>query len=70
MTSPLSLPSMRLRRLRRTPLLRDMVRETRLGADDLIYPVFVEVRTLLDIDDDLTHGLTRPLQNLCSLGLR
>ncbi|MEN5198980.1 hypothetical protein ABE525_07140 [Pseudomonas wadenswilerensis] len=61
---------MRLRRLRRTPLLRDMVRETRLGADDLIYPVFVEVKTLLDIDDDLTHGLTRTLQNLCSLGLR
>ncbi|TFY87705.1 hypothetical protein DYL61_25705 [Pseudomonas nabeulensis] len=42
MTPPLSFPAMRLRRLRRTPLLRDMVRETRLGADDLIYPVFVE----------------------------
>ncbi len=42
MRSPFTLPSMRLRRLRRTPLLRDMVRETRLYADDLIYPVFVE----------------------------
>lgn len=42
MTFTPSFPSMRLRRLRHTPLLRDMVRETRLGADDLIYPVFVE----------------------------
>ncbi|MFT4048195.1 MAG: porphobilinogen synthase [Solimonas sp.] len=33
---------MRLRRLRRTSVLRDMMRETRLGASELIYPVFVE----------------------------
>ncbi len=35
-------PDVRLRRLRRTQALRDMVRETRLSAADLIYPVFVE----------------------------
>jgi porphobilinogen synthase len=31
----------RLRRLRRTPALRTMVRETRLAPSDLIYPIFV-----------------------------
>lgn len=31
----------RPRRLRRTPALRALVRETKLSADDLIYPVFV-----------------------------
>lgn len=32
----------RFRRLRRTPALRALVRETRLSVDDLILPVFVE----------------------------
>lgn len=35
-------PDFRFRRLRRTPALRAMVRETRLGASDLIRPIFVE----------------------------
>ena len=34
-------PASRLRRLRRTPALRDLVRETTLTAADLIWPVFV-----------------------------
>jgi len=34
-------PTVRLRRLRRTPALRRMVRETHLSADDFIYPLFV-----------------------------
>jgi porphobilinogen synthase len=34
-------PSRRMRRLRRTPALRRMVAETRLGVDDLIAPLFV-----------------------------
>ncbi len=38
MTSPLIRP----RRLRRTEALRALVRETRVSADSLIYPVFVE----------------------------
>jgi porphobilinogen synthase len=33
-------PATRLRRLRRTPTLRGMVRETRLAVEDLIYPLF------------------------------
>src|SRR3954463_3819127 len=35
-------PQTRLRRLRRTPVLRDVVRETRLDAADFVYPMFVE----------------------------
>jgi porphobilinogen synthase len=34
-------PSYRMRRLRRTPAIRDMMRETTLKMDDLIYPLFV-----------------------------
>jgi porphobilinogen synthase len=34
-------PSYRMRRLRRTPAIRRMVRETTLSVDDLIYPFFV-----------------------------
>src|SRR5262249_7829065 len=34
-------PLHRLRRLRRHPRLRDLVREHRLTLDDLIYPMFV-----------------------------
>ena len=39
--SQATFPSRRLRRLRRTPALRRMVAETRLGVDDLILPMFV-----------------------------
>jgi len=35
-------PQTRLRRLRRTPVLRDLVRETRVSAGDLVLPLFVE----------------------------
>ncbi len=34
-------PGLRLRRLRRDPFIRRLVRETRLSADDLIQPVFI-----------------------------
>ncbi len=35
-------PAKRMRRMRRDDFSRRLVRETRLGADDLIYPVFVQ----------------------------
>jgi len=38
----ISVPSFRFRRLRRTPVLRQLVRETRLSMDDFILPLFVE----------------------------
>jgi porphobilinogen synthase len=34
-------PAIRMRRLRRAPFLRSLVRENQLSASDLIYPVFV-----------------------------
>ena len=37
----MSFPETRLRRLRRTPALRRLVRETTLQADNFIYPLFV-----------------------------
>ena len=38
----MSFPEHRLRRLRRTETLRNMVRETTLSVNDLIYPLFVQ----------------------------
>ena len=37
----MAFPSTRMRRLRRTPALRGMVRETRLTPDNFVYPLFV-----------------------------
>ncbi len=34
-------PAVRLRRLRRTPALRELVQETRLSVKDFIYPLFI-----------------------------
>jgi len=38
----MSFPSLRLRRLRQHPLLRDLVRETELNLKDLILPLFIK----------------------------
>jgi len=35
-------PITRLRRLRANPTIRDMLRETKVSLDDLIYPIFIE----------------------------
>ena len=37
----MSFPKTRLRRLRYNPILRDLVKETKISIDDLIYPMFV-----------------------------
>jgi porphobilinogen synthase len=39
----MSFPATRMRRLRATPVLRELVRETRLSASDLVLPLFVQV---------------------------
>jgi porphobilinogen synthase len=39
---PHHFPHVRLRRLRKTSVLRDLVRENAVTANDLIYPIFVE----------------------------
>jgi porphobilinogen synthase len=41
----MSFPATRMRRLRRTGLLREMVRETELTPAHLVYPMFVELGT-------------------------
>jgi porphobilinogen synthase len=41
LTSP-AFPHVRMRRLRRTGALRDLVRESALSVNDLVYPLFVE----------------------------
>ncbi len=41
MTTGVSFPARRMRRLRRTPALRRLVAETRLSVDDLVAPLFV-----------------------------
>jgi porphobilinogen synthase len=38
----MAFPVTRMRRLRRTPVLRDLVRETRVTAGDLVMPLFVQ----------------------------
>ncbi|MFN8186583.1 MAG: porphobilinogen synthase [Gaiellales bacterium] len=51
-------PVTRLRRLRRTPSLRTLVRETRLSLDDVVYPVFVCPG----------EGIVEPLPGLAGIG--
>ena len=41
----MAFPATRLRRLRKTGVLRDMVRETALEASHLVYPMFVQLGT-------------------------
>jgi porphobilinogen synthase len=41
----MAFPATRLRRLRKTGVLRDMVRETELSPKHLVYPMFVELGT-------------------------
>ena len=41
----MAFPATRMRRLRRTGALRDMVRETELTPRHLVYPMFVELGT-------------------------
>ncbi len=38
----MSFPALRMRRLRRTPLIRELVREVRLDRSDLVQPIFVD----------------------------
>lgn len=43
-TFPNLFPNMRMRRLRENPLMRDLVRETTLAPNNLVYPVFVHYK--------------------------
>jgi len=51
-------PLHRPRRSRRTPALRDLVRETTLSAHDLVYPVFLHADAE-DVEIEAMPGQTR-----------
>jgi porphobilinogen synthase len=52
-------PTVRLRRLRRTPALRRLVRETTLSIDDFILPLFVEEGRNIKKEIDAMPGVCR-----------
>jgi porphobilinogen synthase len=68
-------PVTRLRRLRRTGALRDLVRETRLDLADFVYPLFVapaplENSALPPMSRVTVEGAVREAEALSALGVR
>ena len=72
-----SFPLSRLRRLRQSASLRDMVQETRLSASDLIWPVFVidgvnrkePVSSMPDVDRLTTDLVVDAARKASDLGI-
>ncbi len=70
-------PQTRMRRLRRSPVLRDMVAETRVGVKDLIAPLFVRegidapqpIISLPGVVQHTVESLVKEARRLCSLGV-
>jgi porphobilinogen synthase len=70
-------PQRRLRRLRRTPALRRLVAETRLGVDDLVAPLFVRegidqpqpVASLPGVVQHTRESLRKEVSELAELGI-
>jgi porphobilinogen synthase len=68
----------RPRRLRRTPALRDLVRETSLAPDDFVYPLFVvpgegvrePVASMPGVDQLSTDALAGEARDLTALGIK
>ena len=73
----MTFPQTRLRRLRRTPALRRLVAETRLGVDDLVAPLFVRegidgpvpVPSLPGVVQHSRASLRREVAELVDLGV-
>jgi porphobilinogen synthase len=68
-------PVTRLRRLRRTGALRDLVRETTLSVDDLVMPLFVAPEALPNerlpgLRRHTVDGVVREAEDLLRLGVR
>ena len=71
-------PERRLRRLRRTPALRDLVAETRVGVGDLIAPLFVRegidepqpIASLPGVVQHTGESLRKEAHDLAALGVR
>jgi porphobilinogen synthase len=70
-------PTKRLRRLRYNPLIRDMIRETELSKNDLIYPLFVmpgenvrnEVVSMPGVYQFSIDTLVKECKEVASLGI-
>ena len=70
-------PARRLRRLRRTPALRRLVAETRLGIDDLVAPLFVRegltephpIASLPGVVQHTRESLVKEVRELAELGV-
>ncbi|MEM2099519.1 MAG: porphobilinogen synthase [Candidatus Bathyarchaeia archaeon] len=61
----MSFPQVRMRRLRRTPALIELVREIRLHPSNLIYPVFVDEKAQIPVPIQAMPGYFRlPLQQI------
>ena len=73
----MTFPQQRLRRLRRTPALRRLVAETRLGVDDLVAPLFIRegidepipVPSLPGVVQHTRDSLRREVAELADLGI-
>ena len=71
-------PTVRLRRLRRTPALRGLAQETRVSVDDLVYPMFVtygrsvraEVDSMPDVYQLSIDNLIPEIDEVAALGIR
>ena len=71
----MSFPEVRLRRLRRTRALRDLVRETRLELDDFVMPLFVGQERLPNeglpaLGRHSLESVEREVEELVRLGVR
>ncbi|MGQ0616954.1 MAG: porphobilinogen synthase [Acidimicrobiia bacterium] len=73
----MSFPQRRLRRLRRTPALRRLVAETRVGVDDLVAPLFVRegiagprpIASLPGVVQHTRDSLRKEVAGLAALGI-
>lgn len=73
----MAFPSQRLRRLRSTPVLRDMVRETIITCNDFIYPLFVvygnnkkiPISSMPGVYQYSVDRLEEPIQQVAELGI-
>lgn len=71
-------PTTRLRRLRHNPIVRDLVRETSLSKDDLIYPMFIafgknirnEVKSMPGVFQLSIENAVEECKELVSLGIK
>ncbi|PID56148.1 MAG: porphobilinogen synthase [Ignavibacteriae bacterium] len=71
-------PTKRLRRLRYNPLVRDLVRETTLSKNDLIYPMFIthgtniknEVKSMPGVFQFSIENAVRECKELVNLGIK